>query len=208
MSLTSGGHIVEVEKGKFIRTSDLVSAEDPPSLTVEERVGHAHILDHSVAPRRRLTEKTALSALSAEELQCRLHRGQAWANEEFGRLSNNLSENDGLVGMVYDLDQENEHCSGGRRRGAVSPDSDGESSGSEEDAATLEINNFDANKAIQRITEDQTKEIIAQAQEKGERAELIPGSLARRGTAAEVENRALWELHGSALWGGDLCFWS
>lgn len=30
MSLTSGGHVVEIEKGKFVRTDDMVQAEDPP----------------------------------------------------------------------------------------------------------------------------------------------------------------------------------
>ena len=38
-----------------------------------------------------------------------------------------------------------------------------------------EIDNFDNNGAIQRIDEHQTNRILAEAQEKGERAELIPG---------------------------------
>ena len=90
MSLTSGGHIVEVEKGKYVRTNDIVQAEDPPTLmdvvTVEERPDPASILDGAVVPRRRLSEKTSLSCLSAKELHDRLHRGQEWANEEFGRM--------------------------------------------------------------------------------------------------------------------------
>ena len=32
MSLTSGGHLVEIDKGKYVRTDDLTQAEDPPSL--------------------------------------------------------------------------------------------------------------------------------------------------------------------------------
>ena len=73
MSLTSGGHLVEVDKGKYVRTNDIAQAEDPPSLTdvvtVEERHEPASILDGSVVPRRRLDEKTSLSCLTAKELQ-------------------------------------------------------------------------------------------------------------------------------------------
>ena len=38
-----------------------------------------------------------------------------------------------------------------------------------------EIENFDNNRAIKRITEEQTREIMAEARKNGERAELIPG---------------------------------
>ena len=88
MSLTSGGHVVEVSKGKYVLTNDIVEAENPPALedviTVEERPEPACILDGAVRPRRRLGEKTSLFSISVEELQGRLHRGQDWANEEFG----------------------------------------------------------------------------------------------------------------------------
>ena len=38
-----------------------------------------------------------------------------------------------------------------------------------------EIDNFDSNNAIQRIDEEQTRKVLEEAQQKGERAELIPG---------------------------------
>ena len=81
MSLISGGHVVEIEKGKFVRIDDMMYAEDPPSLTdifeVKERAEPANILDRPIKPARRLSEKTTLSALSVVELQARLRRGQA-----------------------------------------------------------------------------------------------------------------------------------
>ena len=83
MSLTSGGHVVEVSKGKYVRTNDIVEAENPPALedviAVEERPEPASILDGTVRPCRRLGEKTSLSSISVAELQDRLHRGQEWA---------------------------------------------------------------------------------------------------------------------------------
>ena len=58
MSLTSGGHLVEIEKGKYVRTDDLIQADDPPSLEdvvqVKERSEPACILDGATIPRRRL----------------------------------------------------------------------------------------------------------------------------------------------------------
>ena len=49
MSLTSGGHVVEVARGNFFRTTDIVQAEDPPALDdlplVEERSEPADIRD-------------------------------------------------------------------------------------------------------------------------------------------------------------------
>eukprot|EP00913_Durusdinium_trenchii_P018989 g17845.t1 len=72
MSLTSGGHLVEVEDGKLIRTDDMVVPGDPPALAdvveVEARDEPASILDRVVKPRRRLTEKTALASVSIEEV--------------------------------------------------------------------------------------------------------------------------------------------
>ena len=38
-----------------------------------------------------------------------------------------------------------------------------------------EVDNFDNNKALVRINEEQTQKIMADAQEAGQRAELIPG---------------------------------
>ena len=124
MSLTSGGHLmVEVEKGKYVRTNDIIQAQDPPSLmdaiVVEERPEPASILDGSVAPRRRLTEKTALSCLTTQELQARLQRGQEWANEEFSRLESYASGEEGSISVIYDLDRENEKIEVGPGSGDI-----------------------------------------------------------------------------------------
>ena len=116
MSLTSGGHLVEVDKGKlgfkYVRTNDIVQAEDPPSLTdvltVEERPEPACILDGAAIPRRRLGEKTSLSCLTTGELHDRLRRGQQWANEEFSRLETEKDGGGDHISLVYDLDEENE----------------------------------------------------------------------------------------------------
>lgn len=205
MSLTSGGHVVEIEKGKYIRTDDLIEAENPPALgdvlTVEERPEPASILDGSVIPRRRLGEKTSLSCLTAQELQARLHRGQDWANEEFSRVEVAKSGEEDAVAMVYDLDQENKKIED------LLPDQtlacrklETEVSRAAEEAEEVflqtrtvslqevrktmplwipplrtEIDNFDSDNAIKRIDEEQTHKIMAEAQAKGERAELIPG---------------------------------
>eukprot|EP00913_Durusdinium_trenchii_P016583 g15588.t1 len=205
MSLTSGGHVVEIEKGKFVRTADVVQAEDPPALedvvTVKERPEPASILDGVVVPKRRLHEKTSLSCLSAEELQGRLHRGQAWANEEFSRFEAGLTREEEAIGLIYDLDDENQKIE------TLVPDSwtackkletEAKQVAGEDEELFLqtrtislqevrkslalwipslrtEIDNFDSNKAIKRITEEQTREIMAEAHRKGERAELIPG---------------------------------
>lgn len=205
MSLTSGGHVVEVEKGKYVRTNDIVVAENPPSLedivTVEERPEPACILDGEMVPRRRLTEKTSLSFLSPQELQDRLRRGQDWANEEFGRLEVARMGDGDPFGVVYDLDRENEKIEGllpdqglaCRRLEAEMTKVAEEEEGVFLQTRTVslqevrkslplwipplrtEIDNFDNNKAIKRIDEEQVQEILASAHERGERAELIPG---------------------------------
>ena len=205
MSLTSGGHLVEVDKGKYVRKDDLVQAEDPPSLedviNVKERPEPASILGGAAVPKRRLYEKTALSSLSVEELQDRLRRGLEMANEEFSRLEANLSGEDGMVAHIYDLDCENEKIERTVQDLAVSCkrlEADALHVTGEDEEIFLqtrtislnevrkslplwipslraEIENFDNNRAIKRITEEQTREIMAEARKNGERAELIPG---------------------------------
>ena len=205
MSLTSGGHIVEIDPGKFVRTNDMVQGELPPSLTdvltLEERPEPADIRDNVVVPRRRLREKTSLSSLALWELQDRLRRGQEWANEEFARLESTHAGEKDSIAVVYDLDFENgmieEMVKGGevgckKLEGEASKVADQDEEiflqtktiSLQEVRKTLplwipslktEIENFDNNNAIQRISEEQTQTIIAEAQEKGQRAELIPG---------------------------------
>lgn len=107
MSLTSGGHLVEMETGKLIRTNDMVVASDPPSLAdvveVAERTEPASILDKTVKPKRRLTEKTALAHVGVEVVQQRLLRGQAWANQGVSVCGGQYA---GVRGGM-DMDQEN-----------------------------------------------------------------------------------------------------
>ena len=205
MSLTSGGHLVEIEGRKYIRTDDMVLAEEPPSLedvvNVKERSEPACILDGAAVPKRRLYEKTALSYLSAQELQERLHRGQAWANEEFGRLETNLGGEDCSVATVFDLDSENEKIEKLVQDLAISCKKleveAAQVAGEDEEiflqtrtislqevrkslplwipSLRTEIENFDSNNAIKRIDEETTHRIMSEAQKRGERAELIPG---------------------------------
>ena len=205
MSLTSGGHLVEIEKGKYIRTDDLVQAEDPPSLedvvNVKERSEPACILDGAVVPTRRLHEKTSLACVSLAVLQDRLLRGQAWANEEFSRLEADLQEGDGAAALIYDLDCENqmiETLAGGHGVACRKVEAQASQVAEEEGEVFLqtrtvslqevrrslplwipplqtEIDNFDNNHAIERIDEKETRRIMEEAQQKGQRAELIPG---------------------------------
>ena len=183
MSLTSGGHLVEIEKGKYIRTDDLVQAEDPPSLedvvNVKERSEPACILDGAVVPTRRLHEKTSLACVSLAVLQDRLLRGQAWANEEFSRLEADLQEGDGAAALIYDLDCENqmiETLAGGHGVACRKVEAQASQVAEEEGEVFLqtrtvslqevrrslplwipplqtEIDNFDNNHAIERIDE-------------------------------------------------------
>ena len=193
---------MEVDKGKYV---DLVQAEDPPSLedviNVKERPEPASILGGAAVPKRRLYEKTALSSLPVEELQDRLRRGLEMANEEFSRLEANLSGEDGMVAHIYDLDCENEKLERTVQDLAVSCkrlEADALHVTGEDEEIFLqtrtislnevrkslplwipslraEIENFDNNRAIKRIAEEQTREIMAEARKNGERAELIPG---------------------------------
>ena len=183
----------------------MVQAEDPPSLKdvieVKERSDPASILDGTVKPSRRLSEKTALSSLSVHDLQARLLRGQAWANEEFSRMETQVAEDGGFVAQIYDLDQENLKIESMVLAGSMSckrlAAEAVQVAGEEEEvflqtrtvslnevrrflplwipSLKTEIDNFDNNQAIQRITEAQTHAILEEAEKKGERAELIPG---------------------------------
>lgn len=109
MSLTSGGHLVEVENGNFIRTDDMVPVDSFETKDVVElavRDQPADLLDRTVKPRRRLTEKTSLARIGGGEIQRRLMRGQEWANEEFKKLESQMAE-DGNISIVADMDSEN-----------------------------------------------------------------------------------------------------
>ena len=205
MSLTSGGHIVEVDSGRLVRTNDLVKGDTPPALadllSLEERAEPADIRDNTVIPRRRLTEKTSLSSVAVGELHDRLRRGQEWANEEFGRFESTQAGEESFVGLIYDLDSENgmiEQLVNGVEARCMKVEAETLKVTAEEDEIFLqtktvslqevrkslplwipslqtEIDNFDNNKAIVRINEEQTQKIMADAQEAGHRAELIPG---------------------------------
>ena len=203
MSLTSGGHLVEVEGGKFIRTDDMVRIEGSKDKDVVElkiRDTPADLLDHAVKPRRRLTEKTSLAKIGAQEIQERLWRGQEWANLEFKKLEVSPQE-EGSISMVAELDKENalmeafltEDGVGVKKmevEEALSQVGEEETFlqtrtiGLNEVRKTLplwipplkeEIGNFDSNQAIQRVSEEEALCLVQEAEEKGQRAEIIPG---------------------------------
>ena len=203
MSLTSGGHLVEVESGKFVRANDMVVASDPPMLAdvveVTERTEPASILDKRVKPKRRLTEKTALAQVGVEVVQQRLLRGQAWANQEFQLVEANLQEF-AEVQLVMDLDSENavleeflleSGASLRRLEGeAVKVETEEEEIFLQTRTISLtevkkslplwvplkdEIQNFDSNQAIHRVSEMEALNMVKEAESKGQRAEIIPG---------------------------------
>ena len=204
MSLTSGGHLVEMEDGKFVRTDDMVVANSPPSLKdVEEvvlREEPADLLDKTVKPRRRLTDKTALAQMGVIEAQRRLECGQAWANEEFKRLERHRhAEVD--IPMIDEMDMENARLESYLQEAqvavkklemeAVRAEAENEevflqtrtiSLGEVRKTLPLwvpplkeEIGNFEKNQAIQRVLEAEANVLVRQAEDRGERAEIIPG---------------------------------
>lgn len=203
MSLTSGGHLVEMDKGKYVRTNDMVVAGSPPSLTdvveVTERDKPASILDKTVKPPRRLTEKTALAKFDPMELQQRLCRGQAWANREFQLIEANLQEY-AEAPTVLEMDEENEALENFLTESGAAVrrvESEGLADAEEEEVflqtRTIglgevkknlqlwipplrdEIGNFDANQAIHRVTEEEANNLVKEAEKDGRRAEIIPG---------------------------------
>ena len=203
MSLTSGGHLVEVEDGKFIRTDDMVRVGDVDGKEVVEtnlRDKPADLLDHTVKPRRRLTEKTSLASIGVEDLQGRLWRGQEWANQEFKKLEMSPNE-EGGISLVAELDEENalmeaflQEAGAGVKKmemKTVLEQAENEETflqtrtiGLSEVRKTLplwipplqeEIGNFDTNQAIQRVSEVEALKLVQEAEEKGQRAEIIPG---------------------------------
>eukprot|EP00913_Durusdinium_trenchii_P029979 g28092.t1 len=203
MSLTSGGHLVEVEKGKFVRTDDMATTADPPALDdvviVKERPEPASILDKTVKPPRRLTEKTALARIGAEEIQQRLIRGQQWANQEFKRLEIDLKE-EGDIAFVDQLDTENamletyvmntEVAMRKVEAEAILAESEQEEVFLQTRTISLnevkrtlplwipplrdEIANFDSNQAIQRVSEKEAKVLVQEAEER-----VVPGEEAK-----------------------------
>ena len=218
MSLTSGGHLVEVEDGKFIRTDDMVPVDGFETKDVVElaiRDQPADLLDRTVKPRRRLTEKTSLARIGGGEIQRRLTRGQAWANEEFKKLESQLAEEKN-ISIVADLDSENalmecflQEAGAVVKRleaEAVVSEVEGEETflqtktiGLNEVRKTLplwipplkeEIDNFDSNQAIQRVSEEEAMELVREAEAKGQRAEIIPGMRVFTRKAGEGRRRA------------------
>ena len=203
MSLTSGGHLVEVENGNFIRTDDMVPVggfeiKDVVELAVRDQP--ADLLDKTVQPRRRLTEKTSLSKIGGAEIQCRLLRGQTWANEEFKRLEAQMTD-EGSVELVANMDSENHLMERFLQESeAVVKRLEVESLVSEAEGEEIflqtrtiglnevrknlplwipplkeEISNFDSNQAIHRVSEKEALGLVREAEEKGQRAEIIPG---------------------------------
>ena len=219
MSLTSGGHLVEMEDGKFVRTDDMVVASAPPTLEdVQEvviREEPANLLDKTVKPKRRLTEKTALARMGVIEAQRRLECGQAWANAEFRRLELNLHE-EVDVPMIDEMDTENaglldyiqEAQAKVKRLEMETIQAETEQAevflqtrtvGLNEVRKTLplwvpplkeEISNFENNQAIQRVSEEEANQLVREAEARGERAEIIPGMGVFTRKAGEGRRRA------------------
>ena len=164
-------------------------------LEVKIREEPAHILDKSAKP-----EKTALARMGVDELQRRLVRGQMWANEEFMRLESNVMEEKD-ISVVGDLDSENRFLEEVLSQSEVmvrKAEVSALNLENEEEEIFLqtrtislnevrrtlplwvpplkeEIQNFDSNQAIQRVTEKVANEMVIEAEQKGQRAEIIPG---------------------------------
>ena len=203
MSLTSGGHLVEVEDGKFIRTDDLVRVGEHEVTDVVElkiRDQPTDLLDKTVRPKRRLTEKTSLAMIGGGEIQRRLVRGQEWANQEFKHLEA-CPQKEAGVALVAEMDMENDLMESFLQESAAVVrrlEADSLGSAAEEEELFLqtktiglnevrktlplwipplkeEIGNFDSNQAIQRVTEEEAMGLVREAENKGQRAEIIPG---------------------------------
>ena len=162
----------------------------------------------------------SLASVSLSELQDRLQRGHAWANEEFSRLETDLQEGDGVVALVYDLDCENqkiEELTYDQEVSCRKMEAQASRVAEEEEEVFLqtrtvslqevrkslhlwipplqtEIDNFDNNHAIERIDEDTTHKIMEEARKNGQRAELIPGMGVF--TRKAGDGSVLWKLHG------------
>ena len=116
MLLTSGGHVVETEEGKFVRVVDVVPSEQPEgkdgglegALDVQERKTGEGPLRALGEPRFRLREKTAVKDLVVEELQQRLWRGSELANEEFRKVEVGKEYDGVAMDLIYQVDSENE----------------------------------------------------------------------------------------------------
>ena len=116
MSLTSGGHVVETEEGKFVRVVDVVPSEQPEgedgglegALDVQERKTGEGPLRALGEPRFRLREKTAVKDLVVEELQQRLWRGSELANEELRKVEVGKEYDGVAMDLIYQVDSENE----------------------------------------------------------------------------------------------------
>ena len=122
MSMTSGGHFIQLEEGGCLRASDAVEmpetgaaalqGEEENLPELEMRPRGAAPIDVEGRPARRLGEKTALKSVKSEELQERLQRGVQYANELFKSMedSSGGSKEDleAIIPVVYDLDRENE----------------------------------------------------------------------------------------------------
>ena len=121
MSLTSGGHYVVDEDGKYMHATDIalnagprLRIEDDPSPLPELVELSAKACEHSFdeAPRHRVHGKQSLKSLgldevSADDLQDRLHRGCHLANVEAKNLETNMDTADSVMSSLADLDKEN-----------------------------------------------------------------------------------------------------
>ena len=109
MSMTAGGYFVEVEDGKFLRADDVVVSEEgfflEGEIGLEAREAGPGPLPALGEPRRRITGKTSMMAVSVNEAESRLHRGCELANEEFRKIEKGLETAD--VSLIAKMDKEN-----------------------------------------------------------------------------------------------------
>ena len=124
MSLTSNGHFLVDEEGKYLRATDLVvvSEEDQRSLdagvpVLEEvsKSGGPFALEGP--PRHRIHGKSTMSALSfgeedVNELLERLRRGECLASEEFKRIDGSVEADAGSLELMKALEAENVELAG------------------------------------------------------------------------------------------------
>ena len=123
MSMTSGGHYVQLDEGRFVRANDVVdvSPETEAAAVRESEAGVADLeqrargggpVDLEGRPSGRLREKTAIRGISIQEAQSRLDRGVLHANTLFKSLETRTEGPEEVwqtaVPVVFDMDRENE----------------------------------------------------------------------------------------------------
>ena len=154
-------------------------------------------------PRRRITGKTAMMAMSAEVIQQRLLRGQEYANEEFKNLENGLQDHDAplvdMVNVVYQMDLENAEMESEVQQAKIRELKvleEGMANEAQQDqflqtktialsevrknlkdwvpSMRSEIESFETNQAVQRVSQREAGVLMEEARAAGKKVESIP----------------------------------